>query len=52
MAQRFRLPYQIAVADSREGDASWHALEPLLASWQLAAHGSRGDRAGAEPVVQ
>jgi hypothetical protein len=52
LARRLQLPYQLAVADSREGEASWHALEPLLASWQLAAHGSRMDRAGGGSVIQ
>ena len=36
LARRFHLPYQLAVADSRDGEASWHALEPLLAAWQHA----------------
>lgn len=45
LARRFHLPYQLAVADSREWESSWHALEPLLAGWQLAANSSGMDGA-------
>jgi hypothetical protein len=40
LARRFHLPYQLAVADSREWASSWRALEPLLAGWQQAANSS------------
>jgi hypothetical protein len=40
LARRFNLSYELAVADSREWEASWRALEPLLARWQPAANSS------------
>ena len=40
LARRFRIPYQLAIADSREWESSWHAIEPLLACWQQAANSS------------
>ena len=40
LARRFRIPYQLAIADSREWEASWHAIEPLLACWHQAANSS------------
>lgn len=40
LARRFRIPYQLAIADSREWESSWHAVEPLLACWQQAANSS------------
>ena len=38
LARRFHLRYQVAVADSRACEPSWHAIEPLLAQWQHAAN--------------
>jgi hypothetical protein len=52
VARRFHLPYQLAVADSREWQASWHALEPLLAGWQHAANSSSIDGAWRQAVGQ
>jgi len=52
VARRFHLPYQLAVADSREWEASWHALEPLLAGWQHAANSSSIEGAWRQAVGQ
>jgi hypothetical protein len=52
LARRFHLPYQLAVADSREWETSWHALEPLLAGWQLAVNSSGMDGAWRAAVGQ
>jgi hypothetical protein len=43
LASRFRLPYLPAVADSREREGSWRAIEPLLSLWQNAANSSSID---------
>jgi hypothetical protein len=45
LARRFHVPYQFAVADSREWASSWRALQPLLAGWQEAANSSTMDGA-------
>ena len=48
LARRFRIPYQLAIADSREWESSWHAIEPLLACWHQAANSANiGDAMGA-----
>ncbi|HEY0824664.1 MAG TPA: hypothetical protein VGD76_12810, partial [Ramlibacter sp.] len=53
LARRFRIPYQLAIADSREWEASWHAVEPLLAWWQHAANSSNmGDALRAAGAAQ
>jgi hypothetical protein len=40
LARRFALPYLTAVADSREAEATWQAVQPLLMHWQQAANSS------------
>lgn len=40
LARRFGLPYLTAVADSRDADATWSAVQPLLVHWQQAANSS------------
>jgi hypothetical protein len=40
LARRHGLPYLTAVADSREAEASWTAIQPLLMDWQQAANSS------------
>ena len=52
VARRFHLPYQLAVADSREWETSWYALEPLLAGWQHAANSSGIEGAWPQAVGQ
>jgi hypothetical protein len=52
LATRFHVPYQFAVADSREWTPTWSALQPLLAGWQEAANSSSMDGAWPAAVGQ
>jgi hypothetical protein len=52
LARRFHVPYQFAVADSREWASSWRALQPMLAGWHEAANSSRMDGAWPAAVGQ
>jgi hypothetical protein len=40
LARRYGLPYLPAVADSRDAEHSWRAIQPLLVQWQQAANSS------------
>lgn len=41
LARRAGLPYLTAIADSREADETWQAVQPLLVHWQQAANSSQ-----------
>lgn len=49
LARKFGLPYLTAVADSREPESSWQAIQPLLLDWQHAANSSS---CGSMPALQ
>lgn len=46
LARRYGLPYLTAVADSREAEGSWQAVQPLLLHWQQAANSSNVSSGG------